>query len=254
MLRTTTSLRHLPITARGAVAERQVIQRIYLALTASDPRTVGAAGGLAEPGWRSDMADHTCAQCGDVFDRLPGATGQGASWCTPCRRRYMRDYQRAHYKPRPPRPAKPPKPQRTCKICSAPCPGRSRTLCGSRECELENYRLHSRSRRQDRPPKFLATRERGWRTRRARKQAVESERYTAVEIAERDGWRCHLCGKKISDKHVAPHNLSLTIDHVIPLADGGADTRANVKATHRLCNSVKGRRALPQGEQLMLVG
>lgn len=83
MLRPATSVRHLPVTAGGAVAERQVIQRIYLALTASDPRTVGAAGGLAEPGWRSDMADHTCAQCGDVFDRLPGATGQGASWCTP---------------------------------------------------------------------------------------------------------------------------------------------------------------------------
>lgn len=51
---------------------------------------------------------------------------------------------------------------------------------------------------------------------------------------------CHLCGEEIdyAASHLEP--LSFTIDHVIPLAKGGADVLENLAAAHRRCNLRKG--------------
>jgi 5-methylcytosine-specific restriction endonuclease McrA len=54
-------------------------------------------------------------------------------------------------------------------------------------------------------------------------------------VAERDGWRCHICGGQVTRK-----NWSL--DHVIPVSRGGPHTYANVALAHRSCNSSKGNR------------
>lgn len=50
---------------------------------------------------------------------------------------------------------------------------------------------------------------------------------------------CHICGKPIDwdADHLDP--LAFVVDHVIPLAKGGADTLANKRAAHRSCNSLK---------------
>jgi 5-methylcytosine-specific restriction endonuclease McrA len=37
-----------------------------------------------------------------------------------------------------------------------------------------------------------------------------------------------------------PHPKAPTIDHIIPLAHGGDDTRANVQLAHFLCNASAG--------------
>lgn len=73
-------------------------------------------------------------------------------------------------------------------------------------------------------------------------------------IYERDKWTCQLCGKKIKRNAVAPHPLSATIDHVIPLRcdDRGTHEPANCQTAHFLCNSSKGARG--GGEQLALIG
>jgi len=76
--------------------------------------------------------------------------------------------------------------------------------------------------------------------RRARKRLVRCEPYRRIDIFERDGWRCHICGKKIKRGLPNSHPLGATLDHLIPLADGGADAPDNVAAAHRLCNSLKG--------------
>jgi 5-methylcytosine-specific restriction endonuclease McrA len=46
--------------------------------------------------------------------------------------------------------------------------------------------------------------------------------------------------------------LAATIDHIVPLAAGGDDTKANVQLAHRRCNTRKGARGGEQ--QLRLVG
>ncbi|WP_223690098.1 HNH endonuclease [Leifsonia poae] len=50
---------------------------------------------------------------------------------------------------------------------------------------------------------------------------------------------CHICGKKID--YTLPHldPNAFVVDHIIPLAKGGADTLANKAAAHRECNSKK---------------
>jgi 5-methylcytosine-specific restriction endonuclease McrA len=76
--------------------------------------------------------------------------------------------------------------------------------------------------------------------------------FTASEVFERDNWRCHLCGKRVRRAAVHPHPLAPTLDHLIPLADGGGHCLANVRCAHSRCNLKKGRR--PANEQLMLLG
>lgn len=83
------------------------------------------------------------------------------------------------------------------------------------------------------------------RNRRHRLRAAgPSERFTLREIAERDGWICHLCRLKVSKNDAS-------IDHLVPVSKGGAHTRANVALAHRVCNSARGATGLAQ---LRLVG
>lgn len=79
--------------------------------------------------------------------------------------------------------------------------------------------------------------------RRARLAGAETAPYSRIGVFTRDGWECHLCGGPLdSDLAGTSHRLAPTIDHVIPLALGGADTPENVRAAHRFCNSLKGAR------------
>lgn len=89
------------------------------------------------------------------------------------------------------------------------------------------------------------------RRRRALERAAASERYTALDIAERDGWVCQICRKRIGRTLRFPHPRSLSIDHIIPLAVGGDDTRANVQAAHFRCNAAK---RIGGSDQLRLIG
>lgn len=56
------------------------------------------------------------------------------------------------------------------------------------------------------------------------------------------GAGCHICGEPID--YTLPHldPMAFVVDHLIPMAKGGADTLANKAAAHRLCNLRKGRR------------
>lgn len=87
--------------------------------------------------------------------------------------------------------------------------------------------------------------------RRARKYAVESEPYTMTEIALRDKRTCQLCGKRVAMTKAVPHSKAATIDHVVPISEGGGDIRANVQLAHFLCNALKGARG---SQQLALIG
>lgn len=89
----------------------------------------------------------------------------------------------------------------------------------------------------------------------SRRRAVKRNAFVAnvspQKVFERDGWKCHLCGKAINRKAAVPHPKAPTIDHVIPLASGGTHEPLNCRAAHFLCNSLKGDRG--GGEQLLLV-
>lgn len=94
------------------------------------------------------------------------------------------------------------------------------------------------------------------RVQKSRRRAVKRNAYvedvSPRRVFERDGYRCHLCRKKVRTDVVVPHPRAATVDHVIPLASGGTHEMANCRTACFLCNAVKGDRG--GGEQLMLVG
>ena len=85
-----------------------------------------------------------------------------------------------------------------------------------------------------------------------RKREATVERFKPVEIFERDGWRCGICGHQIDQDLRYPDPGSASLDHVVPLADGGLHSRANSQASHLGCNCRKRDRSLGP-EQLRLV-
>jgi 5-methylcytosine-specific restriction endonuclease McrA len=87
--------------------------------------------------------------------------------------------------------------------------------------------------------------------RRARLRAVLVERFRHQEIFERDGWRCQICMRKVRRNAPGFHPLSPSLDHVIPLVDGGPHTRANTRCAHLRCNTARGARG--GNEQLALI-
>lgn len=84
------------------------------------------------------------------------------------------------------------------------------------------------------------------------KRGAKAEPYTLEEIAARDRKTCQLCGKRVAMKQKVPHPKAPVVDHIVPIVEGGDDTRVNVQLAHFVCNSRKGARAV--GEQLALIG
>jgi 5-methylcytosine-specific restriction endonuclease McrA len=83
------------------------------------------------------------------------------------------------------------------------------------------------------------------RRRRARLAAVAREPYEPSAIFERDGWSCWLCGRGLDPDAPINQPAAPTVDHVVPLAAGGPDTPANLRAACRSCNSRRGAQAPP---------
>jgi predicted HNH restriction endonuclease len=82
------------------------------------------------------------------------------------------------------------------------------------------------------------------RKRRATKRANGWERYTEAQVLELHGAVCHICGSEIDltlDRRIGKEGweMSLHIDHVIPISKGGPDKLSNVKPSHGKCNLKK---------------
>lgn len=72
----------------------------------------------------------------------------------------------------------------------------------------------------------------------------------------RDGGTCYICGKQCSfDDHTTVNGHFVvgksypTVEHVIPICAGGADSWDNVKLACHACNSAKGRKSLVKMER-----
>lgn len=79
--------------------------------------------------------------------------------------------------------------------------------------------------------------------RRARERQSPRIRFDPMDICDRDGWRCYLCGRD------TPRHLRGTldpcapeIDHIKPLAAGGEHHPSNVACCCRACNVLKADR------------
>jgi len=68
--------------------------------------------------------------------------------------------------------------------------------------------------------------------------------FNPKEIFMRDGWKCQICGGMVLKRAVVPHPMAPTIDHIIPLAEGGTHEPKNVQCAHFICNSKKRDKAV----------
>lgn len=125
--------------------------------------------------------------------------------------------------------------------------------CAGRACNRRYLAAHPEKAAKYRAAAQAAgTRQASWHLRRARKVTTAVERFTSVEIYERDGWCCGLCRRQVDSRLKYPHPMSASLDHIVPLSLGGEHVRSNAQLAHLDCNVRKGAGAA--GEQLRLVG
>jgi hypothetical protein len=74
---------------------------------------------------------------------------------------------------------------------------------------------------------------------------------TVRKLAERDGWVCHICGKRVGKSYNPQHDRAPSIDHLVPVSAGGTHTWDNVALAHRQCNWERSNEGVAQ---LRLVG
>ena len=90
----------------------------------------------------------------------------------------------------------------------------------------------------------------------SRRRARESGAYRGdvrrADVFKRDRFTCQICGKRLAMAKVAPHPKAPSIDHIIPLAQGGTHEMLNVQAAHFGCNS--GKRDGQRNDQRLLIG
>lgn len=173
---------------------------------------------MRRKGNRVPEDERKCPDCGSTFKR------HKAKWpfCDDCGARRTQELarQRGNEKwsawrsvnPKPP-----------CRECGAEiAEGNGRLSYCSKACEQKrNRRVNSA-------------------TRRTRIMRQQPELFDPIEILERDGWRCYLCGV---DTPKALRGTQLQnapeLDHVKPLAKGGSHTRGNVACACHACNAAK---------------
>ena len=89
----------------------------------------------------------------------------------------------------------------------------------------------------------LVKRRESYRIKTAKRQKIMNPiRISADVIIERDGNMCHLCNAEIDLTLARNSRFGATIDHVIPVSKGGADTLENMRLAHWICNIKKGNR------------
>ena len=103
----------------------------------------------------------------------------------------------------------------------------------NREKERERHKLYKKNNKE----KHAANERR----RRARKRNLKTEPYKVLDVLNKYGTDCHLCGEEVNlecERRTGRDGWErgLHIDHLIPLSEGGADTLENVRPAHGLCN------------------
>jgi 5-methylcytosine-specific restriction endonuclease McrA len=105
------------------------------------------------------------------------------------------------------------------------------------------------------PPQHLAAKRRS-RTRHAERyretrrrsrlrDGAEQRPFSEAAVYERDHWTCHICLEPI-DPAATDHRYRGTLDHLIPVSEGGADVAWNVRPAHQTCNTRRGTRGFAQ--------
>jgi hypothetical protein len=67
------------------------------------------------------------------------------------------------------------------------------------------------------------------------------------KLGDADGWTCQICRGAIDPELYWPHRWAGSVDHIVPVSDGGTDERSNLRLTHLTCNVARGNSPSPPG-------
>ena len=76
---------------------------------------------------------------------------------------------------------------------------------------------------------------------RAKRYGVPWERFDPVDVFERDDWTCGLCGDPVDPGLEYPDPMSVSLDHIVPIIQGGGHLLDNCQCSHLTCNLRKAR-------------
>lgn len=183
----------------------------------------------------------TCEVCGAEF--VDRSRPQSARWCSPrCKREGKRKYDLQY------REANREKKTANDKAYyDANREERKRKQRDYRAANLDTVRAKGRAYLKAQPEKARAN----WSKNYARRKGARIAPVDREAIYARDNNTCQLCGKKVNMKKRYPDPLSASLDHILPIARGGAHEPRNVQLVHLICNSRKKHTGI---DQLRLFG
>jgi len=177
-----------------------------------------------------------CARCEDEkpaseFAKNPKLRSGLDSYCHSCKLEAQRRSRAKHKDRYNAARRKPPPEPRICPICGSEFRSRQAQACPGRcAARWNRLRLLDEIRQRER----VYARGRGSVARRRKRQAA----YAAGDVRTQDVRRllrracCPLCGVRFTKKGLRAREL----DHIVPLAAGGAHTLVNLRVICRLCN------------------
>jgi hypothetical protein len=224
-----------------------------------------------------------CKRCDTVRPRSEWYSStwtKPGQWCKPC----YREWHRARYVPHSRNAEHRERYQtvqnddpRDCQWCGKPYKPRTRTrswFC-SRECKEEDRSARDKARRLASKPVdrfclhcgapmpqsmrkeavFCSAKcnESAHRLKRSlrRRTGEGLTGWVRAEVFNRDRWVCGICRKKVDPDLRHPDPMAPSLDHVLPIAEGGTNEPANLRLTHLRCNI--SRRHYGGNEQLALI-
>lgn len=146
--------------------------------------------------------------------------------------------------------------RRASKFCSNSCSNAWSRKNNSRKCTAVDcgrpydaaglctihYRRKARADGRELNPKWDDRRRANYHKRRALKAETAAEDFSPAAVFERDGWVCGICSEPVAQDLAWPHQLSPSLDHILPLSKGGHHTLENTQLAHLQCNVRKGAR------------
>ena len=196
-------------------------------------------------GKRNDTKDGRRSQCrscrneiNNKWQRTENAKSSARQW-SKTNRNKIREYEKRYWEKNPEKLKE--KRSRNGRVWRERYPEKAREKTAKwRNANPDKVREIAKRSRDNSPGKSM----RDWRSRRARLAEVISEKYTEEQVLAKWGTDCHICGEAIDLE--APRSpgtpgweVSLHLEHVIPLKKKGPDTIDNVKPSHGLCNLKK---------------
>lgn len=164
---------------------------------------------------RRALVVKTCPECGETFSPENDVRQKYCSKA--CGRRWWRNRR-----------------DKSCTVEGCDRPLRARGMCS------KHYRRWERAAGRVPNEPWSDRRRAAYHKRRAMKKGVDAESVVALDVYERDGWQCGVCGGDVDPALSWPDPLSASLDHVVPLSRGGAHNYANVQLAHLVCNERKG--------------